>query len=506
LLPPLKEAAIFITDVMNNVLEWALEGDNLVDTLKAIGITLGVVAGVVVVYKGAILAASLAGKAYAVMQGIMAVATGVYAAATAAAAAGTGVFSAAVKALTAAMALNPIGLIAVGVTLLIVGLIALVKNFDTVKFHAVDFAQTAAIWMLNLGLVIYGSVIRMVGKLAGQLSKLPGPFSRMFAGVQTGAQIAVGAMERARDTLIRNQAASRAAYEASKAQNAREAAAERGRVDQARGTTAGLAQTYDQRAKAFQEMLERMYVSNSSFQTRLRNDAVKFFEGQAALESETAAGRLAWLTEQLDAINKVHFASNEQRLAAESGLRRAIQNEEKKLVESRLEFGKQVTGAAGEMLRDLQTTFKNAGKESRALAYAMKAVAMAEAAINSYLAFTKALAAFPPPYNFIAAGITLAAGLAKQAAIASTPIPSAQTGIQDYRVPDVRSARNDRAAVMASPGESVTVTPRGEDVGGRTEINIKIEEDAIFRVVTKGIKTGRIDISNRNLGSGVFPS
>ena len=109
------------------------------------------------------------------------------------------------------------------------------------------------------------------------------------------------------------------------------------------------------------------------------------------------------------------------------------------------------------MLQDLQTVFKNAGNESYALAVAMKAVAAAEALINSYLAYMRSLAEFPPPMSYIAAAVSLAAGLARQAAILSTPIPKSQTGLTEYTVPDTRTNRHDNAAVMASPGERVTV-------------------------------------------------
>ncbi len=49
-----------------------------------------------------------------------------------------------------------------------------------------------------------------------------------------------------------------------------------------------------------------------------------------------------------------------------------------------------------------------------------KAFAIVSAIINTYEAFTKALATYPPPYSYVAAAASLAAGLAKVAAIKST--------------------------------------------------------------------------------------
>jgi hypothetical protein len=53
-----------------------------------------------------------------------------------------------------------------------------------------------------------------------------------------------------------------------------------------------------------------------------------------------------------------------------------------------------------------------------------KALAMAEAGMNTYTAATKALNAALPPFNFILMGITIAAGLAQQAKIAAMSFAS----------------------------------------------------------------------------------
>jgi hypothetical protein len=54
-----------------------------------------------------------------------------------------------------------------------------------------------------------------------------------------------------------------------------------------------------------------------------------------------------------------------------------------------------------------------------------KAASLALATINVAEGTTKALAAFPPPFNFIAAGAVGAAGAIQLANIASTPKPTA---------------------------------------------------------------------------------
>jgi hypothetical protein len=59
---------------------------------------------------------------------------------------------------------------------------------------------------------------------------------------------------------------------------------------------------------------------------------------------------------------------------------------------------------------------------------------------------------------------------------------------------------------MASAGENVQITPRGEEPSGRgdTVVNIDVGENNLFRFIQRGINTGKIDISRRNVGRGVF--
>jgi hypothetical protein len=184
-----------------------------------------------------------------------------------------------------------------------------------------------------------------------------------------------------------------------------------------------------------------------------------------------------------------------------------IQEEEsEKRTREYIGYAQTMIGNTHSMFQDIYTVMQNFGKEAKGLTYILKALAMAEAAINSYLAFTQVLAdksIWPTWARLPIAATILAAGLAKQAAIATTPI-SAETGISSYTVPDIRANRNDNAAVHASAGEQVTVTPRGESAESQTSVNISVGEEVIYRVVQRGISTGKININNRNIGRSVF--
>lgn len=120
-----------------------------------------------------------------------------------------------------------------------------------------------------------------------------------------------------------------------------------------------------------------------------------------------------------------------------------------------------------------------------------KALSASIAAINSFVAFTGALAAYSElgPLAYVQAGAILAAGLAQQAKIIATPI-SAETGGR-FMVPDTGGV--DSAYMRVNPGETVDVTPRGEGASPYVIHNVlMIERRVIYDVVNEGVRSGEI--------------
>jgi hypothetical protein len=380
-------------------------------------------------------------------------------------------------------------------------------SFSSMPFAFHDAAASIKIALLDVGATIANSVTNRIGELLALISRIPGASNQWKVAADSvkvyGVQLKMAvAMEQMRQIQNRK-------MHADMTKSAQDAAAVNSKLS-AQKLVADAAEmgSNEKKMKSFKSTLEAYYALDQNTNLKRIEEATKFFEQRAALESEDGAARIEWLREQYSTIWAMHNLSVEQRLEAEQGLNRAITAEDRKLTAARVQFGAQMLSTASDMVADLQTVFRNAGAESRGLALLFKGLAIAQATISSYTAFAavlenKYLAALYPA-NMIAAGLTLAAGLAKVAAIATTPIPSAETGISNYTVPDIRSNQRDGAAVMASAGESVTVSPRGEEAGLTQQINMQIGEDVIFRVVRKGIATGKIDISNRNIGKGVF--
>ena len=111
--------------------------------------------------------------------------------------------------------------------------------------------------------------------------------------------------------------------------------------------------------------------------------------------------------------------------------------------------------AAGDHLTDSQKKqlakrIKEQKKAARAAFEAQKIAAMATAAINTALAVSQALGSAPWPYNLIPAGFALAAGIAEEAAIASTQ-PSFHKGGPLDLAPDEMSITARRNEYMVNP-------------------------------------------------------
>jgi tape measure domain-containing protein len=519
-LPYIKEAALVLIKVSAGVLKWVQTGDNLKNTLTALGYIFSAIAGGIVAFKVASIAASVA----------------------------SGGFSIAIKALTGAMAANPIGLIAVVITaVLIPAIIYLVKNFDKVKFYVIDFALAARQKMLELTLLIQEKVTGAVMEMLEKFRELP-IVGKMFGklidyqkGYTQQIRNDISAIEESRQTR-------RAAFEELMAQKQKEIDAAKAESDSVLNNNNLINESELNKAATFEEALktmsdkrledyeaqleasqtffdqkaemealdyERRMEAQNEFIENQKNAENAFVDGQAEMRKKTnkkretdeythMQNRLKMLKKYLNEVTVNESLTGEQRKVIEAGIWEQITKEEQKLSTARTTFANSLLTQAGDLATSLQTIYENSGKKSRELAIAMKAISMAQAAINTALAISNTLATYPPPYSFILAAVTAAAGIAQQIAIATTPIPSAQTGLMDYTVPDTRANTLDRAAVMASPGEKVSITPRSEESSRDLSVNININEDNIFSLVQKGIDSGRINVNDNNIGRAVF--
>jgi hypothetical protein len=97
-----------------------------------------------------------------------------------------------------------------------------------------------------------------------------------------------------------------------------------------------------------------------------------------------------------------------------------------------------------------------AGRET----VAGKALAVAQATINTYLGATKALATYPPPFGAIAAGVTIAAGMLQVKSILSTKLPSSPR-------PGGGSTGGGGGSAPSAPSIPTMAAPQVQTTGGQ---------------------------------------
>jgi hypothetical protein len=456
--------------------------------------------------------------------------------------------SKAFRGLTAAIATNPIGAIAVVVTaVLIPALIALYRNWDTVQTYlqqgvarlefafkwfgsvikeglvvAFNTVKSAAVTLVDF---IYGNIIRAVGNMLEVMGRLPfvGDLFLAAADKVKGLGNAIGNL--AEETRRASDEAIQAAHDE---QNATEEAlrsklssideAARARISELEERRAQIAeeqQLTTEAAEAEYERLAEQEEEKKELLTKSLSDRLALLgETEAQAENERQEQFTSWMmarleAEELDFEQRIAFLevqrayvlemenlTYEERLSAREAFSKKINELEEAELAASKERLREKLKITQDTLASLSNFMKNFAKESVAAAIASKALASAEAAINSYLAFDKALAAGVPPWNYIAAAGVLAAGLAKQAQIIATSIPSAETGGR-FVVP--QSVGSDSSYMRVNSGEEIEVTPRGmTGFSGSQSITVQIEKQTIFDVVNDGIRSGDVLIMATN--------
>jgi hypothetical protein len=453
------------------------------------------------------------------------------------------------RALNAAIAANPIGAIAVLITaVLIPALIYLFKNWDTVQTYIsqgvarleygfklfgsvikekliVAFAviKAAAATLVDF---IYGNIIRGVGKMLEIMGKLPfvgemfnrasqavsglgnaigdvaresrNAISETIENAKTEQQQTAETLKQKLDAADETARARREQLEARKQSSNEEMELEtettNHEISESKRALEETKKNENEKTEIILQSLRERLESISLTENQVMNqqiEAVKsFMLSRAELETDNHAQQLEFLEQQKLELLEMYEEGSNERIAIEKAADEAILESKKKLfaderalLEMRLNAFTQFTSGIGALL-------EQGAEQNKGFAIMSKAIASAEAAINSYLAFTSALASVPYPYNLIAAGGVLAAGIASQVKILSTPIPSAETGGR-FIVPN--SVGVDSQIMRVNPGEQVDVTPRGM-TGNSESFNFNFVMDGrVFAEITNKLaKAGEL--------------
>jgi hypothetical protein len=252
----------------------------------------------------------------------------------------------------------------------------------------------------------------------------------------------------------------------------------------------------EDREKELIERLSEVPNTERAIQTQQIEEFTSFLEQRLELERVYGEERIALLLEQAEQIKNLDLVNADERISLEIAVNKKIYEESNNLKEAKKKILNETLKANATFFKGIEDLAALASEKSWGLAVLEKAMASAQAAINSYLAFTEALATVPYPFNYVAAAGVLASGIAMQVKIMSTPIPSAETGGR-FIVPN--AVGSDSQIMRVNPGEEIDVTPRGM-TGSNTAQNIivQIEKQTIFDVVNDGIRGGDILIQAVN--------
>jgi hypothetical protein len=440
--------------------------------------------------------------------------------------------------LNAAIAANPIGAIAVLITaVLIPALIYLYKNWDTVQTYisqgvarleyafkwfgsvitekllvAFSVIKAAGATLIDF---IFGNIIRSVGKMLEVMGQLPfvGEMFNKASQAVSGLGNAMGDMAaEARKAVVETIKTAHEEQQATEyALNARLAAidriAERNRaaieeekerskkeheeeIAEIERTEAAITAA---KLAALKDRLSKIALTENQERNEQINAVTQFLQQRAELESKDFARQIEFLQEQKDYILNTVAKTADERIAIETAFTEAIADIQQKQANFERDLLEKKLNALNTYFSGFGQLLELAGEKSRGAAEFAKALASAEAAINSYLAFTNAMASVPYPYNFVAAAGVLATGLAQQAKIFSTPIPNAKTAETGGRfmVPDL-SPRVDGVGLRVNPGETIDVTPRGETGGNVITLNVVIDGAVLARIINMRARAGEL--------------
>lgn len=106
---------------------------------------------------------------------------------------------------------------------------------------------------------------------------------------------------------------------------------------------------------------------------------------------------------------------------------------------------------------------------------------------------------FLPAGIIAGAAASVIAGIQIASVNKAKPRLSAETG-GSFVVPNnPASGRLDSGLLRVNPGEQVDVTPRGEDAGRKTIVNVQLDKRLLYSVMQEGFDNGEITITNDNL-------
>jgi hypothetical protein len=252
----------------------------------------------------------------------------------------------------------------------------------------------------------------------------------------------------------------------------------------------------DKQMEFLQEKTNILLEQNMAEQDALNAQLAEF--KAAADEAELAANedQLTKMQEQALRVQEQLSVNEEQKssILSESAKKQAAI--EKALADEKEAIQTKYLQSTVSIFSTLSSIMATAGKESREAAIAEKALAIAKATIQTYLAAQSSFAAGGGfPWGLIPMAAAIAQGVANVAAIAAQPIPSAETGGSFIAK---GSPGVDTNLIRVNNGERIDVTPAGQfgqssgGYSGDNSAGLQSFKDYFWDLVNEGFRAGAI--------------
>lgn len=259
----------------------------------------------------------------------------------------------------------------------------------------------------------------------------------------------------------------------------------------------------DVQLAALEERLAKLNNAEAVARMAQEEQFMQFLNNRMEQEMMSGEARIEFLQAEQERILEMTELTNQEKISLAKTTEEEITKIQKEQSAQRMATLQAYGGAVADTFGGISALIMAFAGENEQAAKTAKALAHAEAGINSALAFTQVIADPSLPWflKIVSAAGILGQGIIQQKKIADTPIPSAQTG-GTFQIPDSgTSSRADQVGVMASPGETVSISPRGE--GGRMQqINVMLGRDVLFSAINEGIESGDIRITADNIQGG----
>lgn len=267
----------------------------------------------------------------------------------------------------------------------------------------------------------------------------------------------------------------------------------------------------DEEADTLKERLATQYQLETELHQQQLAQLSTFYATQAQMMEGNTEARLEAMWAEWERVNELETITNEERLLAKQAIEdqiQAIEEESAKAsqrrMEARFDLMKKTTGGIQNLLGSLIKFQENTKGEYRALLVFQKMLAVAQIAIDTARGVSAALAdptPMPTALRIAQASAVGLMGVAQGAAVASTPIPSAETG-GSFTASMDGIQRTDGTTVKVNPGETLDVTPRSEEPVRETTTTMvmQVNDEVLWESTQRGIDGGVFNFSNANLG------